>query len=270
MASVTSFTAERLQAIEDAEIISATLDSDGHLMLTRRDSGVINAGSIAVSPPTGSVIMFASDTIPSGWLICGGQAISRTEYPELFLLIGTKFGAGDGVSTFNLPDLRFRFPRMEIGAIGDTGGDTSHEHSVAGHSHSIANHSHSLSDHTHPVNGHAHSLEGGTIPAHAQFTDYLTDALRMWLNTVVGVPAWSVHMGWTVPTSDYVYNPGTTYTEALKVAGDTAANGSSATSNGGSGTSGSGGTASTDSAVSSSESASSLPPYQNINFIIKA
>ncbi len=47
-------------------------------------------------------------TIPSGWLECGGQAVSRATYSALFLAIGTFYGAGDGSTTFNLPDLRGR------------------------------------------------------------------------------------------------------------------------------------------------------------------
>lgn len=54
--------------------------------------------------------MFAGSTIPSGWALCGGQAISRTTYSKLFEVLGTTYGAGDGSTTFNLPDLRDKFP----------------------------------------------------------------------------------------------------------------------------------------------------------------
>jgi len=64
-----------------------------------------------VSTPAGTVSFFASNTAPNGYLICNGQAVSRTTYPELFAAIGTTFGAGDGSSTFNLPDLRGEFVR---------------------------------------------------------------------------------------------------------------------------------------------------------------
>jgi len=47
-------------------------------------------------------------TIPAGWLECGGQAVSRATYSALFLAIGTLYGAGDGSTTFNVPDLRGR------------------------------------------------------------------------------------------------------------------------------------------------------------------
>ncbi len=54
------------------------------------------------------------------WLLCDGQAVSRTDYVDLFELIGTNFGAGDGVATFNLPDYRGKFLR---GLGGDSAKD---------------------------------------------------------------------------------------------------------------------------------------------------
>lgn len=60
------------------------------------------------SAPAGTVSGFAGSAAPVGWLLCAGQAISRTTYSTLFTAIGTTFGAGDGSTTFNLPDLRGR------------------------------------------------------------------------------------------------------------------------------------------------------------------
>lgn len=61
--------------------------------------------------PTGLVATFALFSAPSGWLKANGAAVSRTAYADLFGKIGTTFGAGDGVNTFNLPDLRGEFIR---------------------------------------------------------------------------------------------------------------------------------------------------------------
>lgn len=58
--------------------------------------------------PVGMVTDFAGGTAPAGWYLCFGQAISRTNYPELFNTIGTTYGIGDGSTTFNLPDCRGR------------------------------------------------------------------------------------------------------------------------------------------------------------------
>ena len=59
--------------------------------------------------PTGIVEFFAGSKAPKGWLVCDGSAVSRTDYDELFEVIGTTYGAGDGSSTFNLPNLIDRF-----------------------------------------------------------------------------------------------------------------------------------------------------------------
>lgn len=58
----------------------------------------------------GTIAPFAGGTIPAGWLACGGQAVSRATYAGLFAAISTTFGAGDGSTTFNLPDMRGRAP----------------------------------------------------------------------------------------------------------------------------------------------------------------
>lgn len=59
--------------------------------------------------PVGTVQMFAGNTIPAGWLLCDGSAVSRTDYAKLFSAIGTTWGAGDGSTTFNLPNSIGRF-----------------------------------------------------------------------------------------------------------------------------------------------------------------
>lgn len=61
--------------------------------------------------PAGAVQAFAMNTAPTGWLKANGAAVSRTTYAALFAAIGTTYGAGDGVTTFNLPDLRGEFIR---------------------------------------------------------------------------------------------------------------------------------------------------------------
>jgi microcystin-dependent protein len=63
--------------------------------------------------PIGGMIDYGGTAAPPGWILCFGQAISRTAYPQLFAVIGTAFGTGDESTTFNLPDLR---GRASIGA----------------------------------------------------------------------------------------------------------------------------------------------------------
>lgn len=61
------------------------------------------------STPPGIVLNYAGKNPPSGWLICDGRAVSRTTYSDLFKVIGTTYGNGDGKNTFNLPNLINRF-----------------------------------------------------------------------------------------------------------------------------------------------------------------
>ena len=63
-----------------------------------------------ISASTGMIIMYAADSAPTGFLLCNGQAVSRTTYADLFAIVGTTYGAGDGSTTFNTPDLRSSFP----------------------------------------------------------------------------------------------------------------------------------------------------------------
>jgi len=64
-----------------------------------------------VGVPPGAIMDFAMNTAPSGWLKCNGDAISRSTYSALFAAIGTTWGAGNGTTTFNLPDARGEFRR---------------------------------------------------------------------------------------------------------------------------------------------------------------
>ena len=71
---------------------------------------------------TGMIATFATLNAPTGWLAISGQAVSRTTYARLFSAIGTTYGAGDGITTFNLPDPRGLFPRyLDNGALIDSG-----------------------------------------------------------------------------------------------------------------------------------------------------
>lgn len=69
------------------------------------------AGKIAEAAPSGMIAYFAGQTAPAGWLKANGAAVSRTAYAALFAAVGTSYGAGDGKTTFNLPDLRGEFVR---------------------------------------------------------------------------------------------------------------------------------------------------------------
>jgi microcystin-dependent protein len=101
--------------------------------------------------PIGAIIGYGAATAPPGWLLCDGSAVSRTTYAALFAVIGTGFGAGDGVTTFNVPDYRGRSPlgnspgglgpdRPSVRNLGDVGGEQFHTLTVA----ELASHDHGL------------------------------------------------------------------------------------------------------------------------------
>lgn len=72
--------------------------------------GVVVAGESTSAGITGEIKIWSTDTAPDGYLLCYGQAVSRTTYAALFAVVGTTFGAGDTTTTFNVPDMRGRMP----------------------------------------------------------------------------------------------------------------------------------------------------------------
>lgn len=77
--------------------------------LAGRNDGTLSYNNSQVLLPAGAVFAFAGNSDPAGALLCNGAAVSRTTYARLFAAIGTTYGAGNGSTTFNLPDLRGRF-----------------------------------------------------------------------------------------------------------------------------------------------------------------
>jgi microcystin-dependent protein len=141
-------------------------------------SSITSASSPLV--PSGVVWAYGGASAPTGFLMCDWSAVSRTTYADLFAVIGTTYGVGDGSTTFNLPPAAGRAP---IGAgtyvdptsgsvtrtLGSVLGEEKHVLStpeMPSHSHVDSGHSHSLND-----PGHAHSFTayqtagGGTVPA---------------------------------------------------------------------------------------------------------
>ncbi len=140
-------------------------------------SAKLAAGAAA---PVGAVNQFAGSSAPAGWLLCDGTAVSRTTYAALFGVIGTTYGAGDGSTTFNLPNLKGRVPvgfdaaQAEFNALGKTGGEKTHTlvaAEIPTHSHSIGGSTGGQSaSHTHTIDppgtatssdgAHTHSVTG--------------------------------------------------------------------------------------------------------------
>lgn len=86
-----------------------SMRNDGELLYDGKR--LLNVDDLAGMIPSGAVMYFAGQTAPTGWLKANGAAVSRTLYAALFQAVGTTYGAGDGRTTFNLPDLRGEFIR---------------------------------------------------------------------------------------------------------------------------------------------------------------
>ncbi len=86
-------------------------------------SGRVLSGGGDLVPP-GAVSAYAGGSQPTGWLLCNGAAVSRTTYANLFAVIGAIYGAGDGSTTFNIPDMRGRVAAMLDGGTGRLPGYT--------------------------------------------------------------------------------------------------------------------------------------------------
>lgn len=110
------------------------------------DTKIWEAGALIQDKyaPTGAMLMYGGSSAPSGWLIADGSAVSRTTYSKLFNAIGTAYGAGDGSTTFNLPNLAGRMPvglysaDSTMNALGKTGGESTHvltSNEMPSHSH---------------------------------------------------------------------------------------------------------------------------------------
>ena len=119
LASSNNQTALGKYNVSDANDAYALIIGNGTGDNARSNAAVIDwLGNYIAQGWAGVIQMFAGSTPPAGWLLCDGSAVSRTEYATLYAAIGDTWGAGDGSTTFNLPDLRGRAP---IGAGAGSG-----------------------------------------------------------------------------------------------------------------------------------------------------
>lgn len=109
---------------------------------THLTAPIAAAVSEEIGLPVGTIVLWSTNVPPTGWLICDGSAVSRATYNTLFLIIGTTYGVGDGATTFNLPDLRQRFPLGKAASgtgstLGSSGGNIDHVHTGPSHTHDV-------------------------------------------------------------------------------------------------------------------------------------
>lgn len=172
-------------------VVTGSLNVDGITIdLTGTTTGsslhrIGNTFSAKQETPIGTVVMFAGSIgsasgytgIPNGWLLCDGQAVSRTTYASLFSVISTRYGVGDGSTTFNLPNMVDDFATGHIQFSGGSGvpttvSSTTDTTTLASHNHNVS-YSSSLwgsgtaayANHTHGVAadaGHAHVTGSNT------------------------------------------------------------------------------------------------------------
>ena len=120
---------------------------------------ITRIGSNNVAVNTGTIMSWSNSTIPSGFLECDGSAVSRTTYSDLFGVISTDYGSGDGSSTFNLPDLQ---DKTMVGA------SSGKAYSTTGGAESVSTSNHTLTtseipSHDHGVYHHAGRHLGGGV-----------------------------------------------------------------------------------------------------------
>ena len=98
--------------VKSAGISSNELATDSVITAKIQDGAVtaakLDSAAVSVLMPTGTILPYAGTAAPTGYLLCDGSAISRATNSDLFTLIGTTYGVGDGSTTFNIPDLRGR------------------------------------------------------------------------------------------------------------------------------------------------------------------
>ncbi len=149
--------------------VASTAPSEGQALIWDNANSQWEPGDVSSgggNAPTGAMLMWPANTPPTDWLLCYGQAVSRTTYANLFNVIGTTFGAGDGTTTFNLPDLRGRFPLGQ-----DDMGGTSANRVTGTAADSIGGNSgaenHTLTTSQLPAHNHAENYVSGVSQAPA-------------------------------------------------------------------------------------------------------
>lgn len=92
--------------VAHSDVVTSSLAGSGVATTAARSDAITASGALVV----GEMRMYGGAVAPTGWLFCDGSVISRTTYAALFAAIGTVWGAGDGTTTFGIPDMRGKAP----------------------------------------------------------------------------------------------------------------------------------------------------------------
>lgn len=190
-------------------LTSATRPTDNYMGQSIYETDTLSMkyfnGSIWNSdPPIGTILAYAGASAPTGYLIANGAAVSRTGVTaDLFALIGTTYGSGDGSTTYNLPNLLGKVPvgrdgaQAEFDVLGETGGEKAHILVTA----ELANHVHGITDmtHLHGQTTHDHSVFNppkiGTNGTHYHDNDSLPAGSHDHASTAGGQPVMVIQTG---------------------------------------------------------------------------
>lgn len=185
----TDVSADFLNAVQ--EEIASVIEGAG-ITLNKASNSQLLLALQSLLMPTATVIHVATATAPAGFLKANGAAVSRSTYANLFAKIGTTYGAGDGSTTFNLPDLRGEFIRslddgrnVDVGrAIGSAqaGQNASHTHTGTTASNGAHTHTYDIAftdtsrTYTMPDGGSAQDYGDGTTHSSGAHTHTFTTA----------------------------------------------------------------------------------------------
>lgn len=138
--------------------------------------------------PSGAVQMYAGANAPPGWLVCDGSAVSRSLYSNLFNIIGTTYGSGDGTTTFNLPNLKSNVPvgynaaDPNFNVLGKTGGEATHTLTIA-----------ETPTHTHEIVVNSDTSNG--LVGLSQAGGNSGDAILQWSSGTIAGGLWATDTG---------------------------------------------------------------------------
>jgi microcystin-dependent protein len=142
---------------------------------------------------TGTVAMWCTPTAPGGWILCQGQAVSKTQYSALYSIISDTFRnpSNSDQSTFNVPDFRDVLPvgSSATKALASKGGAatvTLVTANLASHTHTLGNHTHVGANHTHSMQGHTHGMDHYHLIGAGQFNHTHSDAGHTHTYSMIG------------------------------------------------------------------------------------